>query len=562
MIAEDCFIHFDSDIADIPLPDKFTFPFYYEPHPLSVMAANQLQHYLKTQKDWQHNFGLDPEDKSSVIGKMFGVLVVQKTSGELGFLAAFSGKLAESNHHKYFVPPVFDMLHENSFFNQKSEVVNAINRKIEALEQHPNYLIYKENFLQLEKDTQAELLERKQILNQAKKERKAIRNSAVQEMSPSAFEELKEVHTKESLQQQFFFREITQHLNDKLAKAKALYDDFENQIKALKQERKDKSNALQQELFEQYTFLNATGQPKSLYEIFNKDHGIQPPAGSGECAAPKLLQYAFLHHLKPVALAEFWWGDPPKSEVRAHGLFYPACRGKCEPILKHMLDGVVMDDNPMEQNFAIDKVIEILYEDDYLLAIHKPHELLSVPGINVQDSVYTRMQVKYPNATGPLIVHRLDMNTSGIMLIAKNKDIHKQLQGQFIKRKVKKEYTAILEGILKQEKGSIDLPLRVDLEDRPRQLVCYEHGKPAQTQWEVIAQSSQHTKIRFFPITGRTHQLRVHAAHPQGLNTPILGDDLYGNKGVRLHLHASKLTFQHPITKEIMVIEKREDFDL
>ena len=259
-------------------------------------------------------------------------------------------------------------------------------------------------------------------------------------------------------------------------------------------------------------------------------------------------------------MAEFWWGTPPKSEVRKHAHYYPACRGKCEPILKHMLQDVIMDDNPMEKNFAKDKVITTIYEDEYFLAINKPPELLSVPGIKVQDSVYTRMQFKYPDATGPLTVHRLDMNTSGLMLIAKTKEVHKLLQGQFIRRKVKKEYIALLDGIVEDDNGKISLPLRVDLEDRPRQLVCYEHGKKADTEWEVISRKNNITRIKFYPITGRTHQLRVHAAHPKGIGIAILGDDLYGTKGERLYLHAAKITFSHPISREKMTLEAPIEF--
>ncbi len=560
MSLDSRFIKYNDSVQGIPLPDKFTFPFYYTPHPLATQAAEQLQHYLENQSDFQHNFGLNPSDESLIIGKMFGVLVVRNKENQLGFLAAFSGKLAESNHHDIFVPPVFDMLKENSFFLQKSEVVNKINRELESIETNDEYLQLKETYLKEKAKTESEISTKKQALNKAKKERKEIRKNAEIELNVEAFEILKAAHTKESLQQQFFYKELSQHLTHKLSELKTRLDVFENEIKRLKQERKEKSNALQKQLFEQYTFLNSAGKDKSLFEIFNEGFDINPPAGAGECAAPKLLQYAFLHEYEPIALAEFWWGVPPKSEVRAHAHFYPACRGKCEPILKHMLDGLELDENPMIKNFAKDKVIETVYEDEYLLAINKPPELLSVPGINVQDSVFTRMQLKYPDATGPLIVHRLDMNTSGLMLVAKTKEVHKLLQGQFIKRKVKKTYIAILEGLIEENTGMIDLPLRVDLDDRPRQLVCYEHGKRAETKWEVMQRKNGLTKIKFHPITGRTHQLRVHSAHPMGLNTPILGDDLYGNKGDRLHLHAAELEFSHPISRKNIKIEAEVTF--
>jgi tRNA pseudouridine32 synthase/23S rRNA pseudouridine746 synthase len=266
------------------------------------------------------------------------------------------------------------------------------------------------------------------------------------------------------------------------------------------------------------------------------------------------LQYAFLNQLKPIALAEFWWGMSPDSEVKVHQEYYPACRGKCEPILSHMLEGIEMDVNPMSINPAEGKELPIIYEDDYLLLVNKPAEFLSVPGKTIEDSVQTRIQHKYPTATGPLLVHRLDMSTSGIILIAKKKDIHESLQKQFIKRTVQKRYAALLQGYVKSSSGEIQLPLRVDLEDRPRQLVCYEHGKEALTKYEVLERKNGQTRVHFYPFTGRTHQLRVHAAHLSGLNAPIIGDDLYGQKSDRLYLHAEYLSFWHPITKERMEI--------
>jgi tRNA pseudouridine32 synthase/23S rRNA pseudouridine746 synthase len=263
-----------------------------------------------------------------------------------------------------------------------------------------------------------------------------------------------------------------------------------------------------------------------------------------------LLQFAFLNQLKPIALAEFWWGISPESEVKIHQEFYPACRGKCEPILAHMLQGIELDINPMSINPAEGKELEILFEDEYLLLVNKPAEFLSVPGKTIADSVQTRIQHLYPYATGPLLVHRLDMSTSGIILIAKKKDIHESLQKQFLKRSVEKRYIALLQGYVKSSHGEIQLPLRVDLEDRPRQLVCYEHGKHALTKYEVLERTKGHTRVYFYPHTGRTHQLRVHAAHASGLNAPIIGDDLYGQKSDRLYLHAEYFSFWHPITKE------------
>jgi tRNA pseudouridine32 synthase/23S rRNA pseudouridine746 synthase len=298
--------------------------------------------------------------------------------------------------------------------------------------------------------------------------------------------------------------------------------------------------------------LNALGESKNVVDVFAEIGAILPPAGAGECAAPKLLHYAYTNGFKPICMAEFWWGASPKSEVRQHKNFYPACRGKCEPILGHMLRGLDVEDNPMLVNPAEDKEMEIVFEDDYLVVVNKPAEFLSVPGKTISDSVLTRLKERYPNATGPLLVHRLDMSTSGILVAAKTERVHKHLQSQFIRRKVKKRYVALLDGVVAATEGIIDLPLRVDLDNRPHQLVCYEHGKSARTEFRVVRIEGGRTRIHFFPITGRTHQLRVHAAHSLGLNTPILGDDLYGTRAERLHLHAEFIEFTHPISKELI----------
>lgn len=553
----DCFTLFQSPTEAYVLPSRFTFPFYYEPHPLALLAAEELQVHLQTQTDWVHNFGLDTEQTGLVIGKMFGVLVVQKNDGTLGYLSAFSGKLAEENHHPKFVPPVFDMLEEGSFFNKGIVPLNAINRKIETLEAAPAYLAAKAELAAVKAQSELEITTQKAAIKTAKATRNIRRAEGESSLSPTLFAELEQTLNQESKDKSILLKKMSKYWQYRIAAAQADFDTLVEAVNVLKKERKERSAALQQQLFEQYTFLNKDGIEKSLADIFKDD---QPIAGAGECAAPKLLQYAFLNGLKPIAMAEFWWGQPPKSAVRKHRNFYPACRSKCRPILGHMLEGIELDDNPMLLNTAIGQNIETVFEDDYLLLINKPPEFLSVPGINVEDSVAFRMRERFPNATGPLVVHRLDMSTSGLMLIAKSEETYKFLQRQFIKRKVKKRYVALLDGIIAGEEGTIDLPLRVDLEDRPRQLVCYEYGKAAQTHWKVISRTATQTRVHFFPITGRTHQLRVHAAHPLGLNTAIVGDDLYGKKTERLHLHAEYIEFTHPVTRQLMQIELKAEF--
>lgn len=549
------FQHFKTNISGISLPEKFTFPFYYEPHELSKIAVKELQEYLETQTDFEHNFGLQENQEGLVIGKMFGVLVCQDENGELGCLWGVSGKLADSNLHDKFVPPVFDMLTQDSFFKQEEAILNQYNRKIEKLEQSQELIEAKESLKQTELNTKTDIQRQKQRIKDLKKERDDKRAS-FGNLSLHEIEQLEFELSEESKKESILLKKMTKYWNYKVESEKLKVESLLSEIDNLKLERASKSSELQQKLFEQYKFLNISKETKSVGEIFDNN----PPAGAGECAAPKLLHYAFQNNLKPIALAEFWWGQSPKSEVRKHKQFYPACQSKCKPILAHMLTGIEIDENPLLENPAEGKDIEIVFEDNYLTVINKPAEFLSVPGKNIQDSVYERVKNRYPQATGPLIVHRLDMSTSGLLLIAKSEEVYKNLQSQFIKRTVKKRYVALLDGIVKQPEGSINLPLRVDLDNRPNQLVCYEYGKPAETHFKVIEIKNKKTRIHFFPITGRTHQLRVHASHNLGLNCPIVGDDLYGTKADRLHLHAEEITFTHPISKEILTIFKEAEF--
>lgn len=543
------FKNFKKEVSQIQLPKKFTFPFYYEPHELCRIAVKEVQDYLETQTDWKHNFSSSQEIDSKVIGKMFGVLVVKNQQGKLGYLAAFSGKLAGTNNHKNFVPPVFDMLTQNSYFLEEEIILNDLNRQIENLEDSKEFQMLQKAYDEIIIESNTIISNfRKQMIT-AKAERKKRRNAAKSELTEKDYQALIDDLGKQSVALKYELRKLTEE-QDK--KTKIIFDQrngYLKKINSLKEDRKTRSNALQHYLFKQYQFLNKNNEKKDLLDLFKFTAFETPPAGAGECAAPKLLQHAFLNNYELVAMAEFWWGDSPKSEIRKHKHFYPACQGKCKPILGHMLDGISMDENPLLTNPGIGKEVKIIFEDDSLLVVNKPEEFLSVPGKNIDDSVYLRMKQYLPNASGPLIVHRLDMSTSGIMLIAKSENIYKILQQQFIKRQVKKRYIAVLDGTPKKEEGFIDLPLRLDIDDRPRQLVCFEHGKSARTQWEIISQDEKQTRVYFYPITGRTHQLRVHAAHELGLNTPIIGDDLYGKKSKRLHLHAESITFNHPVSK-------------
>ncbi len=554
------FINFDEQIDNILLPAKFTYPFYYEPHKLSVLAANSLQKHLKTQKDWVHDFGIDHYVEGSNIGKMFGVLVVQNNQGEIGYLCAFSGKLAGTNLLPGFVPPIYDLLDENGFFKPEEDQISIINQRIKDLEESDSYRSLTDNYRDCLKSSENELSDFRIFMKVEKNKRKDKRHELEGTLTDEDFEKLKENLKQESLKQQYDFKQLKKYWEKKVNDSKESLDNYIAEIQLLKEERKKRSAALQQKLFDQYQFLNYAKEIMGLCDIFEPTAQKIPPAGAGDCAAPKLLQYAYQKNYKPIALAEFWWGQSPKSEIRKHGYFYPSCKSKCEPILGHMLKGLEVDDNPIQSPTINNEALETVYEDDVILVVNKPAEFLSVPGKETEDSVYLRIKNKYPDATGPLLVHRLDMSTSGLILIAKDKDVHKALQKQFLDRSVQKRYIALLDGIINEDSGFIELPLRVDLDDRPRQLVCYEYGKPAKTKFNVIERNNGRTKVHFFPITGRTHQLRVHSAHPQGLNTPIVGDDLYGIKSNRLHLHAEFLEFTHPISKERIKVQVKAEF--
>ena len=439
--------------SDYPRPERFTYPFCYEPHPLCLLAVEEVKQEIER---------IQPKE-----GKMFGVLVVEgMTQGDgspVSFLAAYSGLLEGRNDWDFFVPPVYDAQQPDSYFKQKE-------REIMASVDH-----------------------------------------------------------------------------------------------------KEMSQALQFWLFRQYRMLNARGEEKDLVEIWQDYHSSPrirekyplPPGGTGDCCAPKLLQYAYQHDLKPVCMAEFWWGPSPKSEVRHHGQFYPACSGKCKPVLAWMLQGLDVDPNPEVQGL-LHQEPRIVWEDEVMVVVDKPSGMLSLPGKIGDDSVATWALKRWP---GAMLVHRLDMMTSGILLVAKTSDAYHHLQKQFEERTIKKKYLAVVEGVPQQEHGIIDLPLSSDPLNRPYQMVDYAHGKRAITEYRALTRVTKepsrcYTLLALWPHTGRTHQLRMHCAHEQGLGCPIVGDELYGQKADRLYLQAQAITFVHPVTGKRMHFELKEDVSL
>lgn len=443
--------------TDIAAPERFTYPFCYEPHPLCQLAAEEVKRELT---------GMQLTE-----GKMFGVLVVA-TAGGFGFLAAYSGLLEGRNDWPYFVPPVFDAQQPDGYFKQTERKISALNQQMDE----------------------------------------------------------------------------TPHLDQEPA--------------PLALQRKMMSERLQTWLFHQYKFLNAKGETKDLVEIWQDYHCSArirkkyplPPGGTGDCCAPKLLQYAYSHQLKPLCMAEFWWGPSPKSEIRHHGEFYPACRGKCKPVLTWMLQGLEVDSSPDADGFPHLQP-EVVWEDETMAVLNKPTGMLSIPGRTEDYSVAVWAKQRWP---GAIPAHRLDMWTSGILLIAKTLEAYHDLQRQFEQRTVKKKYLAIVEGVPRKEHGIIDLPLLSDPMNRPRQTVDYAHGKRAITEYRVLYYYMQEGRslLALWPHTGRTHQLRMHCAHKDGLGCPIVGDELYGRKADRLYLQAQAISFAHPTTG------KRMHFDL
>ena len=575
-------------LSGIDIPERMNNPLDYQPHPLCIAVCKELQTYLSEREDWREEI-----DK----GKMFGVLIVENAqpepgAAEIGYLAAYSGQIGGRSDWDDFVPAVFDYLQPDGKFKTHEAEISDINQRIKQLEGNEHIKEAKSLILQLQEERKQTIAAYQEKMKEAKAKRDARRKTG--NLTPEEEAEM----VKESQFMKAELRRLKKSLSEKTT-LETEYEVFQADILRLKQLRKTLSDTLQQWLFSQFLMQNHEGESKDLLEIF-RDAALRdypqatlatsriaalkmvPPAGSGECCEPKLLQYAYLHGYRPLQMAMFWWGESPKEEIRHHLQFYPACNGKCKPILHWMLPDRVFDSKIAEK-----QALEILYEDDQLAVIYKPSGLLSVPGKDSsQPSVYSIMRKKYPAASSPLIVHRLDMATSGLMIIAKTDFAYHRLQKEFLHHRVQKKYIAIIgckdqeacdkiwekakkEELKEEEKSSISaekqkisLPLMPDYLDRPRQIVNHAQGKEAITEYEVLDRiDATHLRLALYPKTGRTHQLRVHCAHHEGLNAPILGDPLYGNeKASRLHLHAEEITFEHPLTGKEINIKREADF--
>lgn len=530
---------FECNIEGMELPMQFTFPFHYTPHPLCVAAARQVQQYVASREEWADELSR---------GKMLGVMVVKATHcSQPQFIAAFSGNLNGSNDLPYFVPAVYDLLNPDGEFKQGEAVITSINHRIAAMNSASSLIKAREDLARATQHGRMEIDEFKQRMAVAKAQRDALRNSG--DLTAEESERLLD----ESRFLKAELKRLRKRIDADIASQQDALSDMEQQITSLKQQRKSMSEALQERIFRLFVVENAHGESSDLTDIFATAEGKLPPSGSGECCAPKLLHYAYSHNLEPLCMAEFWWGASPVGEVRHHGHFYPACRSKCKPILDFMLQGLDVESNTLAQPLG-EQDIEVAYDDQWLTVVNKPSGMLTVPGKLLDDSALTRWQRMFPSATGPLVVHRLDQETSGLLIFAKDKDTHKVLQAQFANHSITKQYVALLQGELKTCEDTIDLPLCADINDRPRQMVSQEHGKTAVTRYVVQESANGITRVHFYPLTGRTHQLRVHASHPQGLNAPIVGDRLYGTAAARLMLHAQSITFTHPATGESVTV--------
>ena len=552
-----------NEVAALGKAKVFPNPFFYEPSPLAHLAATLLQQSLPVLKE----------------GKMFGVLIVEH-KGELGYLQAYSGQL-EGVSDDGFVPPVFDYLQPDGYFKTHEAEITALNCEIETLKQSDDYAKAVKKLADLKVEAQQVVAEAQQAMAVAKQLRDERRKKTF----------VSEDEQKEMIRESQYMKAELHRTKKRYAAlletAEAETEEYNKKIAQLKNIRKRKSDELQRWLFSQFTFLNAKGERSDLLSIFRNyylQHSPQsvlathfatmgeqatlfPPSGTGECCEPKLLQYAFSHGMRPVEMAMFWWGEPPKTEIRQHGQFYPTCNGKCKPLLTWILKGMNVAVNALETESK--QSIDIVYEDHDLAVIMKPSGMLTVLGRSNRQSVETILRQRWNDNDTPIIVHRLDMATSGLLVVARNKQAHKHLQAQFKAKTVKKRYVALLSTELLDrvelpKEGTISLPLCADVLDRPRQIVDRNKGKAAITHYRIIGKTlladsrySEAVKVELCPITGRTHQLRVHCAHPEGLACPILGDMLYGKRADRLYLHAEYLEFTHPTTGKRICFEKK-----
>lgn len=535
-------IHYFSEDVRFEGPYGFTDPFRYSPHPLVTKAAEETIDGISSSPELSRSF----ED-----GKMLGVLICMDPVGHIGYLKAFSGNAGGHSTLEGFVPPIYDLTDPDGYFKKEESRISALTVKIAEFTSSEQMQIARKNLDECKMQAEEALKTMKAKMLKSKLDRASIRMSTSDNGILSGL----------ILQSQFEKAELRRckaSWAEKQARLEAEYDKLESRLEVLKKRRSEMSDDLQNWIFRQYIVHNSLGEEADVADIF-AGHGMVPPGGTGECAAPKMLEYAFRHGLRPIAMGEFWYGKSPDTAVRTQGRFYPSCTSKCGPLLKFMLKGTVIAQDTLQSDTEPD----ILFEDDAIIVVEKPSGMPSVPGLNgrksLQESlterIYTRNEGS-ERSTGIHAVHRLDMDTSGLMVFAKTCEAAVELRKQFESHTVKKTYMARLSAchrnkkLTEGSKGTINLPLAADHDERPRQKVDMVQGKPAVTEFKVTAYNEDGTTdVVFHPITGRTHQLRVHSAHTSGLGAPIIGDLLYGGDTYpRLCLHALSINFRHPIS--------------
>ena len=539
-----------------PSPDSpagaFPSPFdELGPHALARQAAEAMQAELRA------GF-VAPGIPTAMLdgpegGKMFGVLVVQRPDGQLGFLRSFSGMLAGRWEVEGFVPPLFDREARARVEPAGEAVVKALFARAEALRTSEELV----SLRTAHEAQEARHTQERAAMRARHEEKRRKRHARRAELTERAALHALDQESRGDKAEWRRMEAAQQEEHRALAPRRAR---LERRLRALERLRWIVCRALMRRLHDTYEVPNARGERRPLRALFAPG---EPPSGAADCAAPKLLAQAFTHGLRPLALAEFWWGTPPPSGGRASGAFYAACRDKCGPLLPFMLEGLcVAPPRAFSPPAIVTEDLAVVFEDAWVVVVDKPQGLLSIPGkdTSVTDSVLARLRARYPHATGPLLVHRLDLDTSGLLVAALDPRTHADLQRQFTRREVHKRYVAWVQGHVQGDQGTIDFPMRVDLDDRPRQIHDPVHGKSAVTRWQVLERRAGRTRVAFFPLTGRTHQLRVHAAHPLGLGAPIVGDRLYGHPDDRLHLHAESLSFRHPETGQLVSFERPAPF--
>ena len=567
------------------LPDTgFTDPFRYIPDKL-VKLAGQL--VIDRLAQWASLPEGSPEkhiESSFAEGKMLGVLVCRT-----GFLAAFSGTVKGPEGRVTasvdgFVPPIIDLTEDNGHFKRKEAVITQMNKAIEILSASTELEELRKEFQEASETRDAEIETLQNRIRFSKMQRDEIRSETA---DPGKLDEL----IRESQFQKAELKRCKDRWKSHISEIKDRINEFEDTINDLKARRSAKSDTLQKWIFENAIVNNGAGESSSIWEIFSRE-GLIPPGGTGDCAAPKLLNYAFIHGLEPLAMGEFWYGTSPDTAVRTHGHFYPSCTSKCGPLLGYMMKGLRSPVEPVmtyrhplmsgvtQKSEATESSLPTtfgnLYEDESIIVVEKPSGMPSVPGldgrISLQEILTSGMAGRNDSSPGTIhAVHRLDMDTSGVMVFAKSAEAAVNLRRQFEDHTVRKTYMAKVSPDTdipsKTGKGAIDLPLSPDYDERPRQKVDFTQGKPAHTEYEIIRTNEDGTSdILLYPYTGRTHQLRVHCAHHLGLGRPIVGDLLYGGHSVyecnsgncmetntkvlpgRLCLHALSITFLHPET--------------